>query len=378
VGAEPGNSARALIEALSTLGPQFDFAQFVRLAWLVAVRAARAADASDHPVTDGAGTGSQHVLPQLADVLRFRAHPSLAFPASSIQDAQHLERLQGTEVDPDHRWRRAEVTVNFLGLTGPSGVLPHHYTEFVQRSMRKDNGARDFFDIFNDLFVRLFYLAREKHRPHFQWERDPLQSDVAVMLRSFVGLGTDGLKGRFRGGASRLPDDALMQFAGILGRRPVSCAALARVLAATLDMPVRVQSFVRRWLGLDAMSRTRLGGCALGGGHALGSRGLDYQGTYLIEIGPIRGQSLRELLPGARLHECVAHVARFAAGTATDAVLRIRLAPGETPRLGLGAGAAPRLGFDTWLNGNSRFWTSGRPDDLPEAETSFRITGAGA
>lgn len=380
--AESGNRSRAVIQALGARGPHFEFAQFVRLAWLMAAQSARRARATDrqHPGQVGdAHAQDDYYTPPLADILRFRAHPSLSFPASSIQQAERMDSLEDPEAEAGRVRRRADVTVNFLGLVGPSGVLPHHYTQFVaDRTRRKDYAARDFFDIFNDLFVRLFYLAREKHRPHFQWERDPVQGDSVAMLRSFVGLGTPGLDGRFMGGGAALPDEALAQFSGLLGRRPVSASALARVASALLGMPVRVHSFVRRWFGLDATARARLGASALGGAYALGSRALDYQGTYLIEIGPVDRQALRALLPGARLHERVAQLARFAAGTATEAALRVRLAPGEAPRLGLGGSSAPRLGFDTWLNGNSRFWSSGRPDDLPEATTTFRITGAGA
>ena len=50
------------------------------------------------------------------EVVRFAVNPSIAFPASEIQSLE--ER-------PDQPPR---LTVNFMGLTGPTGVLPYDYS----------------------------------------------------------------------------------------------------------------------------------------------------------------------------------------------------------------------------------------------------------
>ena len=54
-----------------------------------------------------------------AEVVRFGVPPSLAFPASEIQS------LTLAQDGP------ARMAVNFLGLIGPSGVLPHQRTDLV-------------------------------------------------------------------------------------------------------------------------------------------------------------------------------------------------------------------------------------------------------
>ena len=59
-----------------------------------------------------------------AEVARFVAHPSLAFPASEIQAI----------TVPDEGPPR--LTLNFMGLTGPQGVLPHRYTLLVIERLR--------------------------------------------------------------------------------------------------------------------------------------------------------------------------------------------------------------------------------------------------
>jgi len=87
------------------------------------------------------------------EAVRFAAHNSTTFPASEIQSLQWREG------------RAPLMVVNFMGLTGPEGVLPLYYTQFVAERVRaKDTAARDFLDIFNHRMISLFYQAWEKYR----------------------------------------------------------------------------------------------------------------------------------------------------------------------------------------------------------------------
>jgi len=82
------------------------------------------------------------------EVARFSAHPSTAFPASEIQA---LELPPGAP---------ARLSVNFLGLIGPLGVLPYHYTLLVVERLRaRDRALQAFLDIFNHRITSLFYRA---------------------------------------------------------------------------------------------------------------------------------------------------------------------------------------------------------------------------
>ena len=56
------------------------------------------------------------------------------------------------------------MTMTFMGLTGPSGVLPRHYTDMMMRQQREGRGAdryalRDWLDLFNHRFISLFFRA---------------------------------------------------------------------------------------------------------------------------------------------------------------------------------------------------------------------------
>jgi len=65
------------------------------------------------------------------EAVRFGMYPSLAFPASQIQDI---------EWPPDGP---PKMIVNFMGMTGVVGVLPHVYTAMViERGRARDHGLR--------------------------------------------------------------------------------------------------------------------------------------------------------------------------------------------------------------------------------------------
>src|SRR5947209_644748 len=94
------------------------------------------------------------------EVVKFRANPSMTFPASEIQAIDFAEN------EP------ARLTVNFMGLTGPLGVMPLCYTEFViNRLQNRDSALRDFLDLFNHRIISLFYQAWEKYHFTVPYER---------------------------------------------------------------------------------------------------------------------------------------------------------------------------------------------------------------
>jgi len=155
------------------------------------------------------------------EVVRFGAHAPVAFPASQIQE---LERPPKGPV---------RMRVNFMGLTGPSGVLPLMYSMMVIDRLRsRDRTMSDFFDVFNHRMISLFYQAWEKYRftiPYERGERDPFSHHLLALL----GLGAPGLQDR-----QAVTDDALLFYAGLLSSHARSATALRQVLADYFRVPV--------------------------------------------------------------------------------------------------------------------------------------------
>src|SRR5262249_46865278 len=133
--------------------------------------------------------------PPVSEVVRFAALVSTTFPPSSIYAI--------SRPTPDRPL--PTMTVAFLGLTGPSGVLPSHYTELLLRQQRFVKGPeqyalRDWLDLFNHRIISLFYRAWTKYRFYLAYEagahRRPEPDPFTRALLSFVGLGTPGLRQR--------------------------------------------------------------------------------------------------------------------------------------------------------------------------------------
>ncbi len=104
-------------EQLFSEGYCFDFFQAVRLLERLD-RLRRPVERQDRPRRPVGGPGSLQEEP-----MRFHAHLSLAFPPSAIYE---IEPPRGTPAIP-------HMTVTFMGLTGPSGILPRHYTDILLR-----------------------------------------------------------------------------------------------------------------------------------------------------------------------------------------------------------------------------------------------------
>jgi predicted component of type VI protein secretion system len=115
--------------------------------------------------------------------VRFRTKKGFSFPPSDISAL----KAAVTEEFPS-------MEVAFLGLTGPSGVLPQWYSQLIlERDRNKDHALADFLDLFNHRLITLFYLAWKKHRFPENYQpggRDRLSRLPAESLR-FRHTGVD-------------------------------------------------------------------------------------------------------------------------------------------------------------------------------------------
>lgn len=306
--------------------------------------------------------------------VRFITPASLSFPASE---------LESLENDGAGQW---QMSVQFLGLTGPSGVLPRHYTELViARGQRRDRVARDFLDLFNHRLLTLFWRAWAKYRPdigrEFGFRNSPLR-----FVHHLVGLGTPALQARLArtpgaAGQPRLPDAATAYFAGLISQRPHGAGALSQVVGDAAHAPVAVEGCLGTWQRVPCAERTRLAGTAagLGAGCQLGARYWDRQTTLQLRVGPLDRARFRALLPhavsgsrtGQSLLADVVELARFLTGLALDLRIRLALRAEDVPPLHLGERGEdrPQLGWNTWL--------AGRRDPGPADECVFCFSAMG-
>jgi type VI secretion system protein ImpH len=334
-----GRPRPSLIDRLFGEPERFRFFQAVRL---LERQAAREAARDERAERDRAIGGDAEPR---REVVRLRAVPSLAFPPAEIAG---LKRVEG---------KPPEMTVSFLGLVGPSGVLPQHYTASVIRTIReKSFSLRDFFDVFNHRLTSLFWRAWAKYRLPIAYEHGLGRGGdgITEALRGLVGIGGEHLRER-----ARVGDETLLHYAGHLSHQPRSAAGLGALLSDYFGRPVRVQQFHGRWLPLALSERTRLPGrggpdgayCALGVDATLGERVWDVQGSFRLHVGPLTyAQFLRFMPEGddlARLGE----LTKLYVGPALAFDVQLTLKRSEVPMLVLGGAgaAAAKLGWNTWV-----------------------------
>jgi type VI secretion system protein ImpH len=273
------------------------------------------------------------------EVVRFSAHASFPFPASQIQN-----------IDWSDTGNAPVIIINFMGLTGPSGVLPLYYTELiVERLRQKDRTLLSFFDIFNHRMVSLFYQAWEKYRFAIAYERGE-RDRFSHHLMDLIGIGTKRLENRLA-----VRDDALLFYSGLLSMHTRSAAALERILADYFEIPVEVEQFVGAWQGLRESDLCRfdrgLGVSEqLGGGAIVGDEIWNQQAGVRVKLGPLGLTQYLDFLPSGTAYDSVRSLAKFVSRGEIDFEIQLILKKEEVPacELGLDDSLAPRLGWTSW------------------------------
>jgi type VI secretion system protein ImpH len=322
--------------------------------------------------------------PPAAEAVRFRAHLSLSFPPSPIYEIEPAAAALPVPA----------MTVAFMGLTGPSGVLPQHYTELLLRLQRDAKGPekhalRAWLDLFNHRLISLFYRAWEKYRFFIPYERGEYAGrepePFTRALFSLVGLGLPPLRNRLRVAVrqetaegrreqvlARIDDLVLLHYSGFFAHRPRCAVSLEAMLADYFGLAVQVRQLQGQWLLLDADSQTRLGAvggnCELGVNAVAGDRVWDVQSKFRVRLGPLGYARFREFLPdrspspARKSFFLLTHLVRLYVGPELDFDVQLVLAAAEVPECRLTADEAdgPRLGWNTWIRTRAM---SRDPDD---------------
>jgi type VI secretion system protein ImpH len=253
--------------------------------------------------------------------------------------------------------KAAAMTVNFMGLTGPEGVLPLWYTEFLMERWKcKDTAMADFFDIFNHRIISLFYQAWEKYRFDVAYERGE-QDCFSQGLADLIGIGTAGLQKRL---APEVADGSLFYYSGLLAQRPHSAIALEQLLSDYFDIPVEVNQFAGRWYRLDQRHQTCLSEGrsiyeTLGVGTVVGDKVWDQQSLIRLRLGPLTLKQYRQFLPGGWAHQALRSLTKLYGGQEFDFEAQLVLKTNKVPRCYLGqeGAMAPQLGWVTWMKSSA-------------------------
>jgi type VI secretion system protein ImpH len=288
--------------------------------------------------------------PAATESVHFGTHHHSGFPAGDIRSIVWPEPERGGEEFPP-----PEMRVSFMGLTGPSGVLPLAYTEHVRSLCESgDDSTADFFDIFNHRIISLFYQAWEKNRFFVAFEREG-SDPLTERLMNLNGLGTPGLQGR-----QAIPDRGVLLFSGLLALAPRSALALQQIISQWFRTKVRVNQFHGAWFKLrtdDCCQFTdkESGSQQLGTGLVLGDAVFDRGSQVQIMVGPLGIGRYHDFLPGGFEYERLRAVLDYFSNGSFEFEIRLILKREEVPEFNMGNMPTPlRLGWTTWMNAKAR------------------------
>lgn len=272
--------------------------------------------------------------------VRFHVPATLLFPPSEI----------AALTSPDGTDGPAGMTVAFLGLIGPLGVLPHTYTELVaERARAGDPTAAAFLDLFHHRVISLFFRAWMKYRPALAYERgddDPFTDD----LYDLAGLGLAPLRNR-----GAVPDRAILFHSGAFAQRRRPAVMLEAILAEYFNRPFEVVSFVGQWLRLEPGELSRISPDgphnALGVSFVLGERCWDEQGRFRVRVGPLTYDEFRAFLPETPAFHELCDLTRLFVDSEFTFEIQLVLRAEEVPEIRLegSAGTGAQLGRTSWL-----------------------------
>ncbi|USD67517.1 type VI secretion system baseplate subunit TssG [Vibrio sp. SCSIO 43136] len=271
--------------------------------------------------------------------IRFKVPQHLGFPGAV------LERID----QPSSSSKHYQVYINSFGLTGPSGVLPRHYSEWViERCKQKDHAIRDFLDIFNHRLISLYHRSWEKYQFSVQYRyRLHLKHNDPISKLLFNQVGAK--------------DDTIVFLGGLFANPVRSAQGLKQVLTTLSEVETRINERVGRWLPVDPNEQTRLvnshfnneGFSQLGISAMLGQRVWDIGSSIEIELHTKTAQDVARLMPGTPLLSLLHRVANQYIPIHIKASWKLYARYLDLPIAQLGSGSLP-LGQGCALSRGSR------------------------
>lgn len=304
----------SLIKQLAASPQQFEFFQAVRLL----------------------ETWAQQRVGDENSSIKFSHNPTLQYTNSEISDLQFTKT------------RHAELTVNFMGLTSPQGLLPLHYTEqTLHLSHAKNSALLDFLQWLQQRSLSFFYLAWRKHHA--------IQTEPAI-TNLLQGITGQGLQGQRMG--NPLSASFYIYYANHLAKQP-SARSLCQLLSDYFAIPVTIEGLQGEWLPITAEYTTCLTSQAmhnncLGMDMTAGNRIWQCQHKFHLRMGPLTQQQLNQFLPNGNALPVLKHLVRRLIGPQLQFAVRLVVKADHTPQWQLGSNDNLQLGWSTWLNSRPR------------------------
>ena len=312
-------------EELIKNGKRFSFIQAERLLHYIIRK--------DH---QGFGQDNRQDDRNIGRSIKVRPKLSLDFPNTDIDS---IEEISGE--NPLYL-----LTVTFLGLYGVSSPLPTFYTEDLMDEVSEDvTVTRDFIDIINAPFYRLFYRCWSKYR-QFVKIIDEQEPEYLERLYCFLGLGIEEHRQEIKNA------QALIPYIGLFTQFPRSAQGLNRLLSDALKVDrMEIDQCIHRMAPIPEDQRLFLGvsGAELGLNSYLGQEIDDRMGSFRIRIGPVDADTFHDFLPNTDKFDTMAQLIRLYMDKPLIWENEMILSANEVKTVRLGEQRWSNLGWDTWM-----------------------------
>lgn len=271
--------------------------------------------------------------------VRFRAAATKTFPDGEIESISVASN-------------KIQLFVNFMGLVGPCGVLPHADKDLVSGA-QAEQGLKGFLDVFDNRLIRLFYAAWSKNRHEIALEEFRRQvaddeDSTTLVLMSLCGMGIPTTRN-----LCEFSDDVFPALAGLLCRSIRTADAVSKSISSQFHLPVKIREFVPERKTLPEEIRTRIG-VAWGRYNQLGrtacvGQSIDtHKERFEVEIGPLNKSDFHSYCPygtNDRFRKVV-DLVLVTLGRPLDVDIRFHVKQESVERAKLGSS---RLGFNSWV-----------------------------
>ncbi|MQR02088.1 type VI secretion system baseplate subunit TssG [Glaciimonas sp. GS1] len=279
---------------------------------------------------------------------RLGQQPTLAFAPREIAQV---------EMGKNEPHARPKINLFSLGMLGPNGPLPIHFTEIAKDRLdnRRDATLVKFLDIFHHRSMTHQYRAWAQSQSAASLDRADDEGFTRYVSRL---TGNDPLDIQH----SPLPTHARLAASAHLIREARNPDGLSSTLAQFFGVPVHIQEHMLHWIDVAPEEHTRLGiaseSAVMGMGALAGEKVPDRQHKFRIVIGPLNlSQYLRFTPKGKDLPILVEWVRAFVGYEYIwDVELKVQAAAAPPARIG----GEEKLGWSTWLgNGDAVEATTG-------------------
>lgn len=282
-------------------------------------------------------------LPQIGTAVRVQQEnvvlgqvPSLAFAPREIAD------IATGDDDKYH------INLFSLGMLGPQGPLPLHFTEMIKDRMDNfhDKTLYHFLNLFHHRALALHYRAWAKTQATAGLDRAE-NEQFSQYIWALSGLEAQHTE--------HLPSHAYLGMASHFIQRQPDAHGLVKAITQYFNIPVQLHACQFHWLPLDQQDISRLGRprspTQLGVNAVMGSHIPDVQQRFCLEIGPLPLKDYMHFLPQSSHIQALIDLVNLFTGCDYQWDMALTIQTDSIPEACLGQQV--RLGQTAWINTSS-------------------------